>query len=80
MSNTQDKREERIREAAAFVAERRKIQLAMLEQNFNIGVQLYENNKDTLSPEEVTQIEALMEDQTSSLERLRLEAHPPAEA
>jgi hypothetical protein len=80
MSKTQNKRQERAHEAATFIAERRKIQLAMLEQNFQIGVQLYESNKDKLSPEEIEQIEAMMAEQKASLERLKLEANPPAEA
>ena len=70
MSKTQDKRKARIQEAANFVAERRKIQLAMLEQNYEMGVRLFESQKEKLSPEEVTQIEAMMVEQRKSLDEL----------
>jgi hypothetical protein len=71
MSNTQNKRQERAREAATFVAERRKIQLAMLEQNYEMGVRLFLDQKEKLSPEEVEQIEAMMVEQRQSLDAIR---------
>ena len=75
MSKTQDKRKARIQEAANFVAERRKIQLAMLEQNYEMGVRLFESQKEKLSPEEVTQIEAMMVEQRKSLDELHKQAN-----
>jgi len=71
MSKTQNKRQERAREAATFVAERRKIQLAMLEQNYEMGVRLFLDQKEKLSPEEVEQIEAMMVEQRKSLDAIR---------
>jgi len=71
MSKTQNKRQERAREAATFVAERRKIQLAMLEQNYEMGVRLFLDQKEKLSPEEVEQIEAMMVEQRQSLDAIR---------
>ena len=75
MSKAQDKRKARIQEAANFVAERRKIQLAMLEQNYEMGVRLFESQKEKLSPEEVTQIEAMMVEQRKSLDELHKQAN-----
>jgi hypothetical protein len=71
MSKTQDKKQARADEAAAFVAERRKIQLAMLEQNYEMGVRLFLDQKEKLSPEEVEQIEAMMVEQRKSLDAIR---------
>lgn len=75
MSKSQDKRKASIQEAANFVAERRKIQLAMLEQNYEMGVRLFESQKEKLSPEEVTQIEAMMVEQRKSLDELHKQAN-----
>ena len=75
MSKSQDKRQERIQEAAAFVAERRKIQLAMLEQNYDMGVKLFLDQKENLSPEEVEKIEAMMVEQRKSLDELHKQAN-----
>ena len=75
MSKSQDKRQERIQEAAAFVAERRKIQLAMLEQHYDMGVKLFLDQKENLSPEEVEKIEAMMVEQRKSLDELHKQAN-----
>lgn len=75
MSKSQDKRKASIQEAANFVAERRKIQLAMLEQNYEMGVRLFESQKEKLFPEEVTQIEAMMVEQRKSLDELHKQAN-----
>lgn len=80
MSKTQDKKEQRLKEAHEFVAERRKIQLAMLEQAYQIGLKLYEDNKDKLSPEDAAQIERMRDDQLATLERLKSELNTGTEA
>ena len=80
LSKTQDKRQARKEEAQAFIQERRQLQYAMLEQNFKIGVQLYENNKEKMSEEEIAKVEAMMVEQKAALERIRLEAYPSTEA
>lgn len=80
MSKTQDKRAERLSEAQAFVIERRKLQLNVLEQNYAIGVKLYQDQKDTLSPSEIEQIEAMMAEQREALDRLHEQVNPGTEA
>lgn len=57
MSKTQDKRAQRKAEQQAFIAERRKMQLAIFQANFDVGMQLYEANKDKMSPEEIELVE-----------------------
>ena len=80
MSKTQNKKQERLREAASFVAERRAIQLQILERNYEIGVKMFLDQKDKLSPEEVEQIEAMMTEQRASLDKLHEQINPRTEA
>ena len=58
MSKTQDKKAARIAEAREFVRERREVQLAIFESNFNVGLQLFEDKKAEMSPEEIELIES----------------------
>ena len=80
MSKTQDKRAQRLSEQQAFIRERRKRQLQILEQNYQIGVKLYEAQKDSITPEEVEQIEKMMAEQREALDKLHEQANPPTEA
>jgi len=80
MSKTQEKRAQRLAEQQAFIRERRKRQLQILEQNYQIGVKLYEAQKDSITPEEVEQIEKMMTEQRAALDKLHEQANPPAEA
>ena len=80
MSKTQNKRQERLREAATFISERRSIQLQILEQNYNMGVKLFLDQKDTLSPEEVEQIESMMTEQRAALDKLHEQVNPRTQA
>jgi hypothetical protein len=80
MSKTQNKRQERLREAASFISERRAIQLQVLEQNYEIGVKLFLDQKDTLSPEEVDQIEKMMAEQRAALDKLHEQVDPRTKA
>jgi hypothetical protein len=80
MSKRQEKIAERIREQQEFISARRNQQLMMLEQAYEAGLRIYEENKDKLSPEEIENIEAMKVDQLEMLEKLRLEAHPRTEA
>ena len=80
MSKTQNKRQERFREAANFVSERRSIQLQILEQNYEIGAKLFLDQKDTLSPEEVEQIETMMTEQRAALDKLHEQINPRTQA
>jgi hypothetical protein len=61
MSKTQEKRARRAAERDAFIKERRQVQLAVFESNFNVGLEFFENNKDKMSPEEISQIEGEIE-------------------
>lgn len=61
MSKTQEKRARRAAERDAFIKERRQVQLAVFESNFNVGMEFFEANKDKMSPEEITQIEEEIE-------------------
>lgn len=76
MSRTQDKRTQRALDAQDFVAERRRLQLQMLEQNYEVGVKLYQDQKDTLSPSEIEQIEGMMAEQRAALDKLHEQAYP----
>ena len=57
MSKTQDKKAARIAEAHAFVKERRRQQIEVYEANFEVGLKVYEDNKDKLTPEQITEME-----------------------
>jgi hypothetical protein len=61
MSKTQEKRARRAAERDEFIKERRQVQLAVFESNFNVGIEFYENNKDKMNPEEIAQIEEEIE-------------------
>jgi hypothetical protein len=76
MSKTQNKKQERIREAAAFISERRAIQLDILEKNYEMGVKLFLDQKDTLSPQEIEQIETMMTEQRAALDKLHEQVNP----
>ena len=80
VSKTQEKRARRAAETKAFVAERRTKQLSILETNFEVGVRIYEENKDKLSTEEDTLIQEQMKQQRELLDKLRDEAYPRTEA
>ena len=73
MSKTQDKRAERVQEAENFVKARRANQIAIFEANLLAGQQLFENNKEKLSPEEILVIEKELEENQALLEKLRKE-------
>ena len=61
MSKTQEKKAARLAEAEAFVKERRTRNLEIFESNFEVGLKVYEDNKDKLTPEQVTEMEAEIE-------------------
>lgn len=73
MSNKQDKKEQRIKEAKEFINERRKIQLAVFQINFDKGLAFYENVKEKLSAEEIATIEAQIEENKALIEKLKSE-------
>jgi hypothetical protein len=73
MSNKQEKKEQRIKESKEFLNERRKIQLAVFQINFDKGLAFYENVKEKLSAEEVAVIEAQIEENKALIEKLKSE-------
>lgn len=76
MSKTQDKRLLRKQEAADFVATRRDIQVALFENNLKAGIEVFQANKDKLTPEQIVEIEAQLVENQALLEKARSEAHP----
>lgn len=73
MSNKQAKKEQRIQEAKEFINERRKIQLAVFQLNFDKGLAFYENVKEKLSAEEIETIETQIEENKALIEKLKSE-------
>jgi len=80
MSKTQDKRAQRKEEQQAFIAERRQLQLALFKANFDVGMQLYEANKDKMSPEEIALVEEEIKKNRELLEKVEREANPGTKA
>lgn len=71
MSKTQDKKAARIAEAKAFVQARRQSQIAIFESNFNAGIKFFLENKEKMSPEEITLIEAEIEKNKTLIEEFK---------
>jgi hypothetical protein len=61
VSKTQEKRAARLSESEEFVKERRIRNLEIFESNFEVGLKIYEENKDKLSLEEVAHMEEEIE-------------------
>lgn len=80
MSKTQDKRARRKAEQQAFIAERRKMQLAIFQANFDVGMQLYEANKDKMSSEEIELVEIEIQKNKELLEGLKSEIDKATQA
>lgn len=80
MSNRQDKIQARREEQQAFIAQRRKMQLAVFQANFDIGMKLYEDNKDKMSPEEIVLIEKEIEKNRELLDKLKNEINQGTQA
>jgi pyruvate formate-lyase activating enzyme-like uncharacterized protein len=71
VSNRKDKIAERQAEQHEFLKERRQLQIAVFESNFNVGLNFYQENKDKMSEEEITMIEAEIESNRKLLEELK---------
>jgi hypothetical protein len=71
VSKRQEKIAARQAEAAAFVNERRVMQIALFEQNFETGLRIYEANKDKLSEEEAAMLEVEIERNRTLIEKLK---------
>lgn len=57
MSKTQEKRARRKAEQQEFIKQRRKQELVLLEMQFQRGVELYEQYKDTMSEDDIKILE-----------------------
>ena len=68
MSKTQEKRALRKAESEDFVKQRRQAALSMFERNFEVGMKIYEDNKDKMSPEEIATLEAEIESAKKAVE------------
>jgi hypothetical protein len=71
LSKRQEKIAAKQAEAAAFVNERRAMQIAIFEQNFETGLKIYEANKDKLSEEEAAMLEVEIERNRTLIEKLK---------
>ena len=80
MSNRQDKLERNRQEAKRFVDARRELQIKVFEANFQVGLQLFENTKDQMSPEEIELVEREIEKNRALLDELKSQIDTPAEA
>lgn len=80
MSKTQDKRAARKAEQQAFILERRKMQLAVFESNFKVGLEIYNANKDKMSQEEIDLVEIEIEKNKELLKQLQDEINQRTEA
>jgi len=80
VSKRQDKIAANQAEADAFVSERRAIQVAIFEQNFETGLKIYEANKDKLSKEEAAMLEVEIERNRALIEKLKSGLNTATEA
>jgi hypothetical protein len=71
MSKRQEKIAERQADQHEFLKERRQIQIAVFESNFNVGLNFYQENKDKMSEEEITMIEDEIESNRKLLDQLK---------
>ena len=71
MSKTQDKRAARKAEAEEFVKQRREAQITMFENNFEVGLRFYQDNKDKMSEEEQALIEVEIEKNRKLVEEFK---------
>ena len=80
MSKRQEKIAKNKAEQQAFLKERRSLQLRAFENNFEVGLKMYEENKDKLTPEQDAEMQALMEQNLALIEKLRSEVDSFPEA
>jgi hypothetical protein len=80
MSKRQEKIAAKQAEAAAFVNERRAMQIALFEQNFETGLRIYEANKDKLSEEEAAMLEVEIERNRTLIEKLKSDLNTATKA
>ena len=71
MSKRQEKIANNIAEQQAFIKERRQLQIAVFESNFNVGLNFYQENKDKMSEDEIKLIEDEIESNKKLLDELK---------
>jgi len=71
MSKRQEKIEANKAEQHSFLKERRQVQIAVFESNFNVGLNFYQENKDKMSKDEIKLIEDEIESNRKLLEELK---------
>jgi cob(I)alamin adenosyltransferase len=71
VSNRQAKIAANIAEQHEFLKERKQVQIAVFESNFNVGLNFYQENKDKMSKEEIKLIEEEIESNRKLLEELK---------
>lgn len=74
MTRRQEKIAKRNAEYREFMFQRRTKQIAILQANFDVGMQLYEKGKETLPPEEIALIEEEIKKNEELLDNLKKEA------
>ncbi len=73
MSKSQEKKDRNIEEAAKFIKERRQVQMAVFEANFEAGVQIFLANKEKLSTEEIEVVEKEMKEAQALIDKLKVD-------
>jgi hypothetical protein len=80
MSKRQEKIAANRAKQQEFIAARLSQNLAIFEDNFNVGVELYEANKDTFSEEQKALIEAEMDKNRKLIDEIKRQATKRTEA
>lgn len=73
MSKTQEKRALRKAQQKEFIKQRRSKELGILMFNFELGKKMFEDNKETLSQEQINELELNMFDQAKYIEEFAIE-------
>ena len=71
VSSRKDKIAANIAEQHKFLKERKQVQIAVFESNFNVGLNFYQENKDKMSKEEIKLIEEEIENNRKLLKELK---------
>lgn len=78
MSRRQEKIAQRLNEQQEFLKARKTVQLALFENALEVGLKVYEDNKDRLSKDDIAKIEAQLEENQQLIVKLRSEIDPSA--
>jgi hypothetical protein len=78
MSKRQEKIAQRLSEQQEFLKARKTVQLALFENALEVGLKVYEDNKNRLSEDEIAKIEAQLEENRQLILKLRSEIDPSA--